>query len=63
MARRRNQIPSTSETNLYSANNMLIAFVFSRQQYFCTAVANFPAVAQLSKLPHIQMHEAKFVQG
>ena len=26
MARRRNQIPSTSETNLYFANIMLIAF-------------------------------------
>ena len=53
LARRRNQIPSTSETNLYFANNMLIDFVFSRQQYLCTALANFLAVTVCKFKPEI----------
>ena len=52
MARRRNQIPSTSETNLYFANSMLInanCILCSAVSniFFCTTLANFPAVSRV----------------
>ena len=43
MARRRNQIPSISETNLYFANNMLIAFCVQPPAIFLHSGGKFPA--------------------
>ena len=43
MARRRNQIPSTSETNLYFANNMLIAFCAQPPAIFLHSDGKFPS--------------------
>ena len=42
MARRRNQIPSTSETNLYFANIMLIAFCVQPPAIFLHSGGKFP---------------------
>ena len=43
MARRRNQIPSTSETNLYFANIMLIAFCVQPPAIFLHSGGKFPS--------------------
>ena len=43
MARRRNQIPSTSETNLYFANIMLIAFCVQPPAIFLHSAGKFPS--------------------
>ena len=43
MARRRNQIPSTSETNLYFANIMLIAFCVQLPAIFLHSGGKFPS--------------------
>ena len=43
MARRRNQIPSTSETNLYFANIMLIAFCVQSPAIFLHSGGKFPS--------------------
>ena len=43
MARRRNQIPSISETNLYFANNMLIAFCVQPPAIFLHSGGKFPS--------------------
>ena len=46
MARRRNQIPNTSETNLYFANNMLIAFCVQPPAIFLHSAGKFPSCFQ-----------------
>ena len=43
LVRRRNQIPSISETNLYFANNMLIAFCVQPPAIFLHSAGKFPS--------------------
>ena len=46
MARRRNQIPTTSETNLYFANIMLIAFCVQPPAIFLHSGGKFPSCSE-----------------
>ena len=55
MARRRNQIPSTSETNLYFANIMLIAFCVQPPAIFLHSGGKFPSCY------HLAHHISRFI--
>ena len=46
LVRRRNQIPSTSGTKMYFANNMLIAFCVQPPAIFLHSGGKFPAVTK-----------------
>ena len=58
MARRRNQIPSTSETNLYFAKIMLIAFCVQPSAIFLHSVGKFPSC--LCKLQSFNVYYSRF---